>query len=590
MLVTRLYHLLGEEHRAVLKRYLILMVACCVVQGLTFAMVVPVMQSLLTGDSVMAAMWLIPLGAGTLLTGYLNYISTLGGFQVAITLLNTLRHRIGDGVASLPLGWFSRANTSRLGALLSQGVMEILGLPAHQLTPLMRATLTPLVIVAVMFFFNWRVALIAAAVFPLVALVYWWAGRLGRAADRTVHAATAEASDRMVEFAQNQQILRAFGCGEKGYTQFDAALVAQHRAGSRQLWLVLPPLLANAWLAQLSFLTLMASVVWLAPDSSGSHPLATLTALLVLINRIVDPLTEIASYGAGIRMASAQMDAVENVLSQRPLPQPAQPSPDPTRHHIELRNLTFGYSPERPVLQNISVTLPENTTTALVGVSGSGKTTLTRLIARFFDPDEGGIFIGDTDVRQLSTAQLMQMISLVFQDNYLFSGTLRENVLIGNPDASDDDLAQVATLACLDELVGQFKDGWNTQVGEGGGLLSGGERQRVAIARALLKNAPILLLDEATGALDAANQAAITRGLQMRHHCCTMLVIAHQLPTIQNADLILVLDDKRIVEQGTHEQLLAAEGRYAAFWQARRESEGWRLRKTVRWQHERQNL
>lgn len=578
MLLTRLSLLLGKEHSKVLKRYLVLMCLFCLVQGITFAVVVPTVRALLLGETAQAARWLIPLTLGTLLTWYLNYLVSMGGFKVAITLLNTLRHRIGDHVVTLPLGWFTPANTSKLGGLLSQGVMEILGLPAHQLTPLIRAILTPLVVVAATFFFDWRIALITLLVFPLVALVYWWAGKLGRAADEAVHQAMAEASDRMVEFAQNQMVLRTHGCAEQGHANFDAALLAQSRASKRQLWLILPPLLANSWVTQLSFLTLMASVAYLGLIDHSPQQLATLLALLVLMNRVMDPLTEVAAYASGIRMASAQMDAVERVLTEQPLPQPENPQTYTGEAIIEFHNVTFGYQPERPVLKNISFTLPTNTTTALVGLSGSGKTTLMRLIARFFDPDSGSISLGGVDLRQLSNRDHMALIAPVFQDNYLFSGSLRENIVIGRPDATDDDLQRIVKLARLEELLQRLPEGWHSEVGEGGELLSGGERQRVAIARALLKNAPILLLDEATGALDADNQAAITAGLQSMTHRRTVLVIAHQLTTIQNADQILVLDQQHIIERGTHQQLLAAGGRYAEFWQIRHQAEGWRIR------------
>lgn len=576
MLLTRLSRLLEEQHARVLKRYLILMVIFSLIQGLTLATVVPLLRALLQGENTLAVYWLIPLTVGTLLSGYLHYASSMGGFGVAIALLNTLRHRLGDRVVMLPLGWFTAETTRRLSALLSQGIMEILGLPAHQLTPLIRAMLTPLVIVIATFFFDWRIALAAVAIFPLVALVYWWAGRLGRVADRTVQAATAEACDRMVEFAQSQLVLRTHGCGEQGHARFDDALLAQNRASRRQLWLVLPPLLANSWLAQLGFLTLMGGVVWLATGGEDPDQLATLLALLVLINRIVDPLSEVAAYGSGIRMASTQMDAVECVLAARPLPQPAHPKVFSGKATIALHNVTFGYHAAEPVLKEVSATLPANTTTALVGLSGAGKTTLARLIARFFDPDSGSITLGGIDLRQLDSREHMKAIAMVFQDNYLFSGSLRENVLIANPQATEADLQRVARLARLDDLLQRLPEGWNEPVGEGGGLLSGGERQRVAIARALLKNARVLLLDEATGALDAENQAAITQGLQSLHGHCTLLVIAHQLSTIRNADQILVLENQQIIERGNHQQLLAAGGRYADFWYARQHSEGWR--------------
>lgn len=579
MLLRRLAQLLGSSHDGVLWRYLRRVVGYCLVQGATFTLVVPIIRALLEQHLAQAALWLVPLTLGTAATGYLHYHAALGGFQVASTLLSTLRHRIGEHVGTLPLGWFTRDNTSRLGMLTSQGVMEILGLPAHQLTPLIRAILTPSVVVVATLFFDWRVALAAAALFPLVALIYWWAGTLGRAADRAVHRAGAQACDRMVEFAQNQPVLRSFGRSAQGYRQFDEALVMQHRAGRRQLWLVLPPLLANAWLGQLSVLLLMAGIATLVLSGGDAQQDTTLLALLVLINRVIDPLSEVASYGAGIRMAAAQMTAVEQVLAQSPLPQPPPGSPviTPRSADITLHDVTFGYQPGVPVLKNITLTLPANTMTAIVGASGAGKSTLMQLIARFFDPDSGSVTIGGVDVKALHPTQQQRMIAQVFQHTYLFSGTLRDNLLMGKPNASEAMLLQAIRLARLESVVARLPQGLDSPVGEGGGRLSGGERQRVALARALLKQAPILLLDEATGALDSENQSAIAQGLHRLRGRCTLLVIAHQLATIQHADCIVVLDRQGIVEQGTHQQLLANNGRYAALWRARTHAEGWRI-------------
>lgn len=577
MLLMRLARLMGKSHALQLRYYLLWVCSYCLMQGLTFVLVVPIIRALLDLRVDDAMWWLLPLGVGVVLTGYLHYRAAYSGFQVAATLMSQLRRRIGDHVVTLPLGWFVRANTSRLGLLLSQGVMEILGLPAHQLTPLLRAVITPAVVVVATSFFDWRVALCAAFLFPMLGLVYWWAGRLGRTADRAVQTANAQACDRMVEFAQSQPVLRTYGKAAQGYRQFDQALVAQSRAARRQLWLVLPPLLLNTWLGQLALMALMAGITWLVVMEGDAAQQTTLFALLVLVSRVIDPLSEVASYSSGIRMASSQMEAAENVLAQQSLPAPTEPVPLPQHYDIELQDVTFSYQPGVRVLQNVSATLPANSMTAVVGASGSGKTTLTKLIARFFDPDSGEIAIGGINVKNLSVMQHMNMISQVFQDNYLFSGTLRENLLMGNPAADDDTLQNILKLARLNQVVQRLPLGLESRVGEGGGLLSGGERQRAALARALLKNAPILLLDEATGALDPENQDAIVQGLNALRGRCTMLVIAHQLHTIRNADHILVLDHGQIVEQGNHQQLLAKNGRYAAFWQAKVRAEGWRI-------------
>ncbi|MCW2479377.1 ABC transporter ATP-binding protein [Candidatus Symbiopectobacterium sp. NZEC135] len=575
MLLMRLTRLMGKSHALLLRHYLLWVCGYCLMQGLTFVLVVPIIRALLDLRVDDALLWLMPLGVGVVLTGYLHYRAVYSGFQVAATLMNQLRRRIGDHVVTLPLGWFVRANTSRLGLLLSQGVMEILGLPAHQLTPLLRAVITPVVVVVATSFFDWRVALCAAFLFPMLGLVYWWAGRLGRTADRAVQTANVQACDRMVEFAQSQPVLRTYGKAAQGYPQFDQALVAQSRAARRQLWLVLPPLLLNTWLGQLALMALMVGITWLVVIERDTEQQTTLFALLVLVSRVIDPLSEVASYSSGIRMASTQMEAAENVLSQQSLPAPTEPVPLPQHYGIELRDVAFSYQQGVRVLKNVSATLPANSMTAVVGASGSGKTTLTKLIARFFDPDSGVIAIGGINVKHLPVAKHMNMISQVFQDNYLFSGTLRENLLMGNPTTDDDTLQNVLKLSRLDEVVQRLPLGLDSRVGEGGRLLSGGERQRAALARALLKNAPILLLDEATGALDPENQEAIAQGLNALRGRCTMLVIAHQLHTIRSADNIIVLDHGQIVEQGNHQQLLTMNGRYAAFWQAKVRAEGW---------------
>ena len=577
-LIRRLARLMGSDQRPVLRHYLSITLIYCIVQGLTFSLVLPVIRALLSGDIHIALPWLGLLLIGTLLTWLLNYRATLGGFQIATGLLQTLRHRIGDHVAGLPLGWFTPTHTSRLGKTLSQDLMAMLGLPLRQLTPLIRAVVTPLIIVAAMFFYDWRVALTASIVFPVIALVYWWAGKLGRTADHTLHAAAADASDRMLEFAQSQLVLRAHGLGERGHTAFDAALVAQSKASRRQLWLILPPLLANSWVAQAGFLAFMAIVTYVSLGGSDPDHVVTLVAMLVLVNRIIEPLTEIAAHGTAMRMASAHIDATEAVLDASPLPQPAAPAAGPSTFDVSFDRVSFGYAGDNPVLDDVSLSLPAKTTTVLVGPSGAGKTTILRLLARFYDPDQGSLRVGGVDLRELDSGQLSGLIAPVFQYTYLFSGTLRDNVLLGRPEASEAELQRVGSLARLEEVVACLPHGWDSQVGEGGALLSGGERQRVSIARALLKPAPILLFDEVTSALDAANEAAITASLRSLHGSATLLVITHRIETTADADLILFIDDHRIVEQGTHQTLLGAGGRYADFWQARAAIEGWRLK------------
>jgi ATP-binding cassette subfamily B protein IrtB len=215
--------------------------------------------------------------------------------------------------------------------------------------------------------------------------------------------------------------------------------------------------------------------------------------------------------------------------------------------------------------------------TALVGASGSGKTTITRLIARFWDVDDGVVRVGGVDVREQATEDLMAQLALVFQDVYLFDDTLEANIRLGRVGATEEEVREAAHLAGVDEIIERLPNGWSTRVGEAGARLSGGERQRVSVARALLKEAPIVLLDEATAALDPENERFVQRSLHRLAERSTLLVIAHRLDTVAAADQIVVLDEGHVAEVGTHAELLDLSGRYADFWESRRRARGWRL-------------
>ncbi|MEW1843713.1 ATP-binding cassette domain-containing protein, partial [Nonomuraea angiospora] len=265
---------------------------------------------------------------------------------------------------------------------------------------------------------------------------------------------------------------------------------------------------------------------------------------------------------------------IRDVMTTPPLPsggtaRAGEPS-------IELDGVSFAYD-ERPLLRDVSFTVTPRTVTALVGPSGSGKTTLTRLIARFWDASAGSVRVCGNDVRDYSPEDLMAQLSIVFQDVYLFEGTLEDNIRLGRPDATDEEVREAGRLARVEEIAERLPGGWQARIGEAGATLSGGERQRVSIARAILKDAPIVLLDEATAALDPENESALMDALATLARDRTLLVIAHRLTTIAAADQIVMLEGGVIAERGTHEELLEAGGRYAAFWEERARARGWRL-------------
>ena len=248
----------------------------------------------------------------------------------------------------------------------------------------------------------------------------------------------------------------------------------------------------------------------------------------------------------------------------------------PKRHDISFDHVNFSYD-KRPILKNVNVTIPDRTTTAIIGPSGSGKTTLCSLIARFWDVDSGSICIGGTDIQEYTLESLMDQISMVFQNVYLFADTIENNIKFGKPDASHDQVVAAAKKACCHDFISDLPDGYDTVIGEGGATLSGGEKQRISIARAMLKNAPIIIFDEATANVDPENEDKLQKAMEELMRDKTILMIAHRLKTVQKADRILVLDEGRIVQNGTHAELKDTPGIYRDFLGVRKEAAGWKL-------------
>jgi ATP-binding cassette subfamily B protein len=573
MLMRTFAELLGEQQR-VLRRYAALAVAYGLLGGLTTVLLVPILLRLLAGDVRGAAAWLAALALGLAACWALRRHVDRAGVAVGVALLQTARQRVGDHVARLPVGWFTPHHTARLGHVLTQGMMALAQLPAHVLTPVVSGAVAPLVALAALWVLHPPLGLAALLALPVLAGVSLAVARLGRQAEQAFHHHFAQASQRMVEFAQAQSVLRAFN-GEGGGTRLlEQAMERQHQAGRRLVWRSSAAAVLNGWAVQAVFATLL--VVWLQ-DSQGAAPVGAALVALVLVNRFIDPLLDVAGYGEILRGVRGQLAAVREILDATPMPEPDRPQVLGDAS-VVLRGVGFCYAPGQPeVLHGVDLRVAPGSMVALVGASGSGKTTLLRLVARFFDVNAGSVLVGGVDVRDMPGEQLAGQISQIFQDTALLAGSMADNIRMGRPGASDEEVLQVAHQAGLGEIIARLPQGLATPVGEGGARLSGGERQRVAIARALLKQAPILLVDEATAALDAENQAAITQALARLRGRCTLVVIAHQLSTVAMADQVVVLDGGRVCEQGTPAQLAASGGRYAQFLAQRRAAQGWRL-------------
>ncbi|MEM8863595.1 MAG: ABC transporter ATP-binding protein, partial [Chloroflexota bacterium] len=315
----------------------------------------------------------------------------------------------------------------------------------------------------------------------------------------------------------------------------------------------------------------------------GTLQIAVLFALLAISVRFAEPLSIFAALTSMFDFMEAGLERIRALLEVESL-EVKQPAQTLTSFDIAFEDVDFAYAPENEgeegeqVLRNVSFRLPAKSLTALVGESGGGKTTITKLITRYADPQQGAVKIGGVDIRSLDQVELMKHISVVFQDVYLFDDSIRDNIRMAKPDATDAEVEAAAEAANCHEFISRLPDDYDTPVGEIGGALSGGERQRISIARAILKDAPIVLLDEPTSALDTESEVAVQRAIDRLVEDKTVVVIAHRLSTVVAADQILVLEDGKIVERGSHDELLETDnGRYAAMWAAQQQARRWKV-------------
>ncbi|MEO3808187.1 ABC transporter ATP-binding protein [Sphaerisporangium sp. B11E5] len=570
-MIKYLFELLDERGRRHLRVMLAAQAGQGVLQGLAFLFVVPLVAALIEQPGTFW-LWLAAIVAAVAAHHLLLAWSTSLGYLVGTDVLTSFHERIGNHLATLPIGWFRADRTGPIGRLLGKGTMDVANLPAHLLRHVVVGVTTPATIIVGSYVLDWRIGLAFTAGAVLCALALRLLMTVVRRNDDDYEHDIGAGASRIVEYARQQPTLRAYGVLDRPELgTLEESLVRQQGSQSRLT-------IRGAWALIVFFGTLQLVVtgviaLTVALTLDGTVALAVMAGVLIVTLRMLEPISQLGELAGHVQINADAIRRVRELLAVPPLPEPAHPA-EPSGTGIELSKVRFGYDEGRTVLDGLDVTIPAGSFTAIVGPSGSGKSTLLKLIGRFFDVDEGAVRIGGCDVRELGTAGVSRLTAQVFQDVYLFEGTIADNVRMAAPDG---DLAWAARVARLDEVVERLPDGWDTRVGEAGSTLSGGEKQRVSIARALLKNAPIVLLDEATAALDPANEAAVADALHELARDRTVIVVAHRLSTVVAADRILVLDGGRITEDGDHDTLLAAGGTYARFWHERSRARGWQL-------------
>jgi len=578
-LLRTVVRLLPETARPRALGYLVLAVIGVGLRAGGVVTLVPLIGALFSRTPASAGPWLGLLTGFTVVGWVVDAITVRIGYGLGFGLLASSQHRVAERLALIRLDWFTAEHTRVARQAVAATGPELVGLIAYQVTPLIGALGLPVAIGVALLPISWPVGIAALVGVPLLLGAFWASVRIGRRADRLADEANGRLTERVLEFARTQQALRAARRVTAARSLAGTAVRGQHRATLRLLTAQVPGQLLFSLASQFALVILAGTVAVLAVR--GSLAPAEAIALVVVIVRYLEPFTALAELAGGIEPTMATLSRIRTVLEAPGDPVAAVPVTRPTlgegAPRIELRDVGFGYGDGPAVLEHLDLVLEPGTTTAIVGPSGSGKSTVLALLAGLHQPRSGSITVDGADTADLTPEQRRSLVSMVFQQPYLFTGTIRENIAAGDPAATEDRFAEAIGLARVDELVARLPDGLDSAVGEGGTALSGGERQRVSIARALLKPAPVLLVDEATSALDHENEAAIVRALGDGSHPRTKVVVAHRLASIRTADRVVFLEGGRIVEDGGVDELLASGGRFAAFWRQHAAAATWRL-------------
>ena len=501
-------------------------------------------------------------------------LSTMLAHVSAYTILEGLRLQAADRLMGAPLG---EVDSRPIGAMKSTIVDRIEDIEpplAHMIPELSSNILLPLVVAIAMFAIDWRMGLALLVTIPVALIPMAFGLRTYNKNYAAYMAANAHVNSVIVEYVEGIQVVKAFSQGERSYQKF-ANAVRSFRDFTMD-WFRCTWASMNLCLSILPTTLLGTLPMGIYLYQTGVLDPAQVTLCLMLALGIVTPLMSATAF---INSMKSMQFAVKDTRELLDLPQLSQAEQDAPLNDcdIQLHDVSFSYggSDGKEVLHHLELTIPQGKFTALVGPSGGGKSTIARLAARFWDVTGGSITLGGRDIRELPLKQLSREISFVTQDNFLFDCSLKENIRLGKPGASDEEVFAAARAAQCEEFIGRLEHGWDTAAGDAGKQLSGGERQRIAIARAILKDAPIVILDEATAFTDPENEDKIQRSIMALSKGKTLLVIAHRLSTIQNADQIVVLEKGQIVDRGTQRELLSRCPLYQMLWAAHMGAQTW---------------
>ncbi len=496
-------------------------------------------------------------------------LQTEGGYNTCAEK----RMHIAEHLRYLPMGYYNENSLGRIMSVTTNTMQNLENVATRVVMLVCSGLLSTAVITLMLIIFDWRIGLILCA--GLVVFFAINSGMMKVSAGMAKQKIEKDSAlvAKVIEYIQGISEVRAFRLTGKRSKDLNKAIDENEHANSAMELKLIPFMtMQSFWLKALGTVIVLVSVLLYI---GGSMELLTCIIMIISSYLIYAQLDNAGKYSALLRTVDVSVRQAQEILET---PQMDISGKDIVPEHYDLcaENIGFAYE-QKKIIDGISLSIPEHTTTAIVGPSGGGKTTLTSLLSRFWDVDEGKVTLGGTDVREYSMDALMKNYSFVFQRVYLFADTIANNIRFGQPDAPMEKVIEAAKKACCHDFIMQLPEGYDTVIGEGGASLSGGEKQRISIARAIMKNAPVIVLDEATANVDPENEAELIKAIDELTKEKTIIMIAHRLKTVRNADQIVVIKDGRIAQQGTHNSLMQQKGIYHTFVDSRREAASWRL-------------
>lgn len=545
-------------------------------ESLQMLAIAVVLKTMVEGSMSSGTVWLT-LGImtvsvlGTIVTRHISHRSEIIGSYV---MCEKKRIKIGDRMKYMPMGYFNSHSLGNITAAVTTTMEEIEKIAPPALVRTIHGLIRTLIMVIGLTIFDWRIGLIAFVGALLFLAVNAVLQRKSRLLSPKRQASQAKLVEAVLEYVQGMSVVKAFHLDKAANKTIDNAILDVEKRNFAMEIGFIPYVAIQQLVLRLTSVAMVIAAI--SFYINGTMELFLCLLMIICGFFVYSELEAAGLMSSFLRLIDASIDRVDEI-HRTPVTDVDGRARQPKGMDISFRNVSFSYE-NRKIIDNVSFTIPQGTTTAIVGPSGGGKTTLCNLIARFWDVEEGALTLGGRDVREYTLDSLLSNISMVFQNVYLFNDTMANNIKFGKPDATVDEIVAVSKKACCHDFISSLPDGYDTVIGEGGATISGGEKQRIAIARAMLKNAPIIILDEATANVDPENESHLQAAIAELTRNKTIIMIAHRLKTVRHADQILVLDGGRIVQRGTHDELIKQQGIYSGFIGVRKKAIGWKLR------------